>query len=164
MKIFGEGKLLPREACMQFAEDNGLLDTMTIGFHKPAQIDDALATHAPLAGETAGATGLAPPNEERRQPGDHQKETCRLRHDRQAAASGRDHVAVAFFPEEIVACIDFATFSSPSAAAAARIGRRARRIAPDGVVGRVHDAIAVVVASGPGALPSMRLPCPDRRP
>jgi aryl-alcohol dehydrogenase-like predicted oxidoreductase len=43
MKIFGEGKLSgEREACMQFAQENGLLDAMTIGFHTPAQIDDAL--------------------------------------------------------------------------------------------------------------------------
>ena len=43
MKIFGEGKLsAEREACMQFAQENGLLDAMTIGFHTPAQIDDAL--------------------------------------------------------------------------------------------------------------------------
>jgi aryl-alcohol dehydrogenase-like predicted oxidoreductase len=43
MKIFGEGKLAhQREACMQFAQENGLLDAMTIGFHTPAQIDDAL--------------------------------------------------------------------------------------------------------------------------
>ena len=43
MKIFGEGKLSgEREACMQFAQENGLLDTMTIGFHTPEQIDDAL--------------------------------------------------------------------------------------------------------------------------
>jgi hypothetical protein len=43
MKIFGEGKLADqREACMQFAQENGLLDAMTIGFHTPAQIDDVL--------------------------------------------------------------------------------------------------------------------------
>jgi aryl-alcohol dehydrogenase-like predicted oxidoreductase len=43
MKIFGEGKLSgEREACMKFAQENGLLDAMTIGFHTPAQIDDAL--------------------------------------------------------------------------------------------------------------------------
>jgi hypothetical protein len=43
IKIFGEGKLShEREACMQFAQENGLLDAMTIGFHTPAQIDDAL--------------------------------------------------------------------------------------------------------------------------
>ncbi len=43
MKIFGEGKLSgEREACMQFAQENGLLDAMTIGFQSPAQIDDAL--------------------------------------------------------------------------------------------------------------------------
>ncbi len=44
MKIFGEGKLSgEREACIQFAQENRLLDAMTIGFHTPAQIDDALA-------------------------------------------------------------------------------------------------------------------------
>jgi hypothetical protein len=43
MKIFGEGKLAgEREACMKFAQENGLLDAMTIGFETPAQIDDAL--------------------------------------------------------------------------------------------------------------------------
>ena len=43
MKIFGEGSLGEREdACMQFAQENSLLDAMTIGFHTPAQIDDAL--------------------------------------------------------------------------------------------------------------------------
>src|SRR5690606_19326233 len=43
MKIFGEGKLSgERENCMKFAQENGLLDAMTIGFHTPAQIDDAL--------------------------------------------------------------------------------------------------------------------------
>ncbi|MEX2092102.1 MAG: aldo/keto reductase [Pirellulales bacterium] len=43
MKIFGEGKLSgEREACMQFAQENGLLNAMTIGFHTPDQIDDAL--------------------------------------------------------------------------------------------------------------------------
>ena len=43
MKIFGEGKLSgEREVCMQFAQENGLLDAMTIGFHTPEQIDDAL--------------------------------------------------------------------------------------------------------------------------
>ena len=43
MKIFGEGKLAgQREHCMQFAQGLGLLDAMTIGFHTPDQIDDAL--------------------------------------------------------------------------------------------------------------------------
>jgi aryl-alcohol dehydrogenase-like predicted oxidoreductase len=43
MKIFGEGRLAgEREACMKFAQESGLLDAMTIGFHAPAQIDDAL--------------------------------------------------------------------------------------------------------------------------
>ena len=44
MKIFGEGRLAgEREACMKFAQESGLLDAMTIGFHTPEQIDDALA-------------------------------------------------------------------------------------------------------------------------
>lgn len=43
MKIFGEGKLVDqRDACMRFAQENGLLDAMTIGFQKPEQIDDTL--------------------------------------------------------------------------------------------------------------------------
>lgn len=43
MKIFGEGRLAgEREACMKFAQESGLLDAMTIGFHTPEQIDDAL--------------------------------------------------------------------------------------------------------------------------
>jgi aryl-alcohol dehydrogenase-like predicted oxidoreductase len=43
MKIFGEGRLADqREACMKYAQCNGLLDAMTIGFHEPAQIDDVL--------------------------------------------------------------------------------------------------------------------------
>jgi hypothetical protein len=43
MKIFGEGKLVDqRDDCMQFAQNSGLLDAMTIGFHTPAQIDEVL--------------------------------------------------------------------------------------------------------------------------
>jgi aryl-alcohol dehydrogenase-like predicted oxidoreductase len=43
MKIFGEGRLAgEREACMKFAQESELLDAMTIGFHTPEQIDDAL--------------------------------------------------------------------------------------------------------------------------
>ena len=43
MKIFGEGRLADqRDACMKYAQGNGLLDAMTIGFHKPEQIDDVL--------------------------------------------------------------------------------------------------------------------------
>jgi len=43
MKIFGEGRLADeRDACMQYAQGNGLLDAMTIGFHTPDQIDDVL--------------------------------------------------------------------------------------------------------------------------
>jgi hypothetical protein len=43
MKIFGEGRLSDqREACMKYAQELGLLDAMTIGFHTPEQIDDVL--------------------------------------------------------------------------------------------------------------------------
>jgi aryl-alcohol dehydrogenase-like predicted oxidoreductase len=43
MKIFGEGRLADqREACIKYAQECGLLDAMTIGFHKPDQIDDVL--------------------------------------------------------------------------------------------------------------------------
>ncbi len=43
MKIFGEGQLAnEREACMKFAQGLDFLDAMTIGFHKPEQIDDVL--------------------------------------------------------------------------------------------------------------------------
>jgi 1-deoxyxylulose-5-phosphate synthase len=43
MKIFGEGQLADqREACMKFAQGLEFLDAMTIGFHKPEQIDDVL--------------------------------------------------------------------------------------------------------------------------
>jgi aryl-alcohol dehydrogenase-like predicted oxidoreductase len=43
MKIFGEGRLADeRDACMKYAQENGLLDAMTIGFHTPEQIDDVL--------------------------------------------------------------------------------------------------------------------------
>ena len=43
MKIFGEGRLADqRDACMKFAQELGLLDAMTIGFHTPEQIDDVL--------------------------------------------------------------------------------------------------------------------------
>src|SRR3990172_1269272 len=43
MKIFGEGRLADqRDACMKYAQGNGLIDAMTIGFHTPALIDDVL--------------------------------------------------------------------------------------------------------------------------
>jgi aryl-alcohol dehydrogenase-like predicted oxidoreductase len=43
MKIFGEGRLADqRDACMKYAQECGLLDAMTIGFHTPEQIDDVL--------------------------------------------------------------------------------------------------------------------------
>lgn len=43
MKIFGEGKLSSeREQCVEFAQNLGLLDCMTIGFQENAQVDDML--------------------------------------------------------------------------------------------------------------------------
>jgi 1-deoxyxylulose-5-phosphate synthase len=43
MKIFGEGRLADqRDACMKYAQELGLLDAMTIGFHTPQQIDEVL--------------------------------------------------------------------------------------------------------------------------
>jgi 1-deoxyxylulose-5-phosphate synthase len=43
MKIFGEGRLADqREACIKYAQELGLIDAMTIGFHTPEQIDDVL--------------------------------------------------------------------------------------------------------------------------
>lgn len=43
MKIFGEGRLVnQREACIKYAQEVGLIDAMTIGFHTPEQIDDVL--------------------------------------------------------------------------------------------------------------------------
>jgi 1-deoxyxylulose-5-phosphate synthase len=43
MKILGEGRLADqRDACMKYAQECGLLDAMTIGFHTPDQIDDVL--------------------------------------------------------------------------------------------------------------------------
>ncbi len=43
MKIFGEGQLSgEKEACVKFAQELGVLDAMTIGFHEPGQIDDML--------------------------------------------------------------------------------------------------------------------------
>jgi 1-deoxyxylulose-5-phosphate synthase len=43
MKIFGEGRLADqREACLKYAQELGLIDAMTIGFHTPEQIDDVL--------------------------------------------------------------------------------------------------------------------------
>ena len=43
MKIFGQGRLLDqRDACIEYAQGNGLLDAMTIGFHTPQQVDDVL--------------------------------------------------------------------------------------------------------------------------
>ena len=53
MKIFGEGRLADqRDECMKYAQGNGLLDAMTIGFHTPDQIDDVLRLmhkHPPAA-------------------------------------------------------------------------------------------------------------------
>lgn len=43
MKIFGEGRLASqREECIKYAQEVGLIDAMTIGFHTPDQIDDVL--------------------------------------------------------------------------------------------------------------------------
>ena len=43
MKIFGEGQLREeKESCIKFAQELGVLDTMTIGFEQPEQIDDVL--------------------------------------------------------------------------------------------------------------------------
>ena len=43
MKIFGEGQLVDqRKRCIQFAQDSGVLDAMTIGLDNPAQVDDLL--------------------------------------------------------------------------------------------------------------------------
>lgn len=43
MKILGAGRLSEeREECVRFAQESGLLDAMTIGFHRPEQIDDML--------------------------------------------------------------------------------------------------------------------------
>ncbi len=43
MKILGEGRLADRkEDCIRFAQTLGLLDAMTIGFHRPEQIDEIL--------------------------------------------------------------------------------------------------------------------------
>jgi aryl-alcohol dehydrogenase-like predicted oxidoreductase len=43
MKVLGNGALAnQREACIRFAQESGLLDAMTIGFHTPDEIDDML--------------------------------------------------------------------------------------------------------------------------
>jgi hypothetical protein len=43
IKIFDEGKLTSQsEECIKYAQEVGLLDAMTIGFHTPEQIDDVL--------------------------------------------------------------------------------------------------------------------------
>jgi aryl-alcohol dehydrogenase-like predicted oxidoreductase len=43
MKILGEGQLVAqRDECMRFAQESGLLDTMTIGFEAQDQVDEAL--------------------------------------------------------------------------------------------------------------------------
>jgi aryl-alcohol dehydrogenase-like predicted oxidoreductase len=43
MKIYGEGSLSnEKDACIQFAQENGLLDTMTVGAEKPEQMDETL--------------------------------------------------------------------------------------------------------------------------
>ncbi len=44
MKIYGEGTLVDKkEVCIQFAQENGLLDAMTIGAETPAQMDETLS-------------------------------------------------------------------------------------------------------------------------
>jgi aryl-alcohol dehydrogenase-like predicted oxidoreductase len=44
MKIYGEGQLADKkEECIRYAQTNGLLDAMTLGFEKPAEIDETLA-------------------------------------------------------------------------------------------------------------------------
>ena len=159
MKIFGEGKLSgEREACMKFAQENGLLDAMTIGFHTPAQIDDVLAADAPLAGETAGlgasrktSAAMASPafcgatDEECYCPKQHRG---RLRdRERFHGCLGGDHVAEAFFPEIVIALVDSAAQIAIGAFAGPE-QRLAEGIAPHGVIGRVDDAVAVVVAGG----------------
>ena len=43
MKIFGEGQLVDeRDYCIKYAQEQGLMDAMTIGFHAPEQIDEVL--------------------------------------------------------------------------------------------------------------------------
>ena len=47
MKIYGEGKLIDkRDACMEYAQTNGVLDAMTIGAVSPEQVDENLALMA----------------------------------------------------------------------------------------------------------------------
>jgi aryl-alcohol dehydrogenase-like predicted oxidoreductase len=47
MKIFGEGTLVDSEAqrdeCIRYAQTQGLMDAMTIGFEKPEYVDETLA-------------------------------------------------------------------------------------------------------------------------
>ena len=43
MKIFGEGQLIDqRKQCIQFAQNSGVLDAMTVGLETPKQVDDLL--------------------------------------------------------------------------------------------------------------------------
>jgi 1-deoxyxylulose-5-phosphate synthase len=43
MKIFGEGRLVDqRDRCIEYAQNHEFMDAMTIGFHKPEQIDEVL--------------------------------------------------------------------------------------------------------------------------
>lgn len=57
MKIFGEGRLVDqRDACMKYAQELGLLDAMTIGFHTPEQIDDVLRLMNKHPAKSAQAT------------------------------------------------------------------------------------------------------------
>jgi hypothetical protein len=44
MKIYGEGRLADRkEECIRFAQEQGLIDTMTVGAEKPEYMDETLA-------------------------------------------------------------------------------------------------------------------------
>ena len=55
MKIFGEGRLADqRDACMKYAQELGLFDAMTIGFHTPEQIDDVLRLMHKYPAKAAG--------------------------------------------------------------------------------------------------------------
>lgn len=43
MKIYGEGSLAKeKDACIRFAQENGLLDTMTVGAERPEEMDETL--------------------------------------------------------------------------------------------------------------------------
>jgi len=43
MKVFGEGTLIDqKDECIRYAQTEGIVDTMTIGFEKPEYVDDTL--------------------------------------------------------------------------------------------------------------------------